>query len=130
MRKAQSLRTASCIKLPHFTEDDEPEKHDTARVPIFLGMVSYHRVFLGSSLVKSSPSNAGHSRNTGSIPRWGRSPGEGNSNPLQYSCPENSMGRGAWWATVCGVAKSRTQLSTCTFTHAYTHTLWGFNSQQ
>ena len=37
--------------------------------------------------------------------------GEGNGNPLQYSCLENSMDRGAWWATVCGVAKSRTRLS-------------------
>ena len=42
----------------------------------------------------------------GSIPRLGRSAGEGNGNPLQYSCMENSMDRGAWWATVHGVAKS------------------------
>ena len=46
-----------------------------------------------------------------SIPGSGRSPGEGNS-PLQYSCLENSMGRGAWWATVLGVMKSQTWLST------------------
>ena len=46
-----------------------------------------------------------------SIPGSGRSPGEGNGNPLQYSCLENPMDRGAWWATVHGVAKSRTQLS-------------------
>ena len=46
-----------------------------------------------------------------SIPRLERSPGEGNGNPLQYSCLENSMDRGAWWATVHGVTKSRTQLS-------------------
>ena len=52
-----------------------------------------------------------------SIPRSGRSAGEGNSNPLQYSCQENSMDRGAWWATVHGVAKSRTQLSE----HFYFH---------
>jgi len=44
-------------------------------------------------------------------PLPGRSPGEGNGNPLQYSCLENSMDRGAWWATVHGVAKSRIQLS-------------------
>ena len=44
----------------------------------------------------------------GSIPGLGRSPGEGNGNPLQYSCPENPMDGGAWWATVHGVAKSRT----------------------
>ena len=44
----------------------------------------------------------------GSIPGLGRSPGEGNGYPLQYSCLENSMDRGAWWATVYGVAKSQT----------------------
>ena len=47
----------------------------------------------------------------GSIPGLGSSPGEGNGYPLQYSALENSMDRGAWWATVYGVAKSRTQLS-------------------
>ena len=52
----------------------------------------------------------------GSIPGSGRSPGEGNGNPLQDSCLENPMDRGAWWATVHGVAKSRTQLSD--FTHS------------
>ena len=57
--------------------------------------------------------NAGH---LGSIPGWGRFSGEGNGNPLQYSCLENSMDRGAWQATVHGVAKSRTQLNDFTFT--------------
>ena len=52
----------------------------------------------------------------GSIPRSGGSPGEGNGNRLQYSCLENSMDGGAWWATVHGVAKSRTRLSDFTFT--------------
>ena len=51
-----------------------------------------------------------------SIPGLGRSPGEGNGNPLQCSGLENSMDRGAWWATVHGVAKSRTLLSDYTFT--------------
>ena len=45
-------------------------------------------------------------RDLGSIPGLGRSPGEGNGNPLQYSCLENSMDRGAWWATVHGIAES------------------------
>ena len=52
----------------------------------------------------------------GSIPGSGRFPGEGNGNPLQYSCLENPMERGAWWATVHRVAKSRTRLSNFTFT--------------
>ena len=57
---------------------------------------------------KGSVFNAG---DPGSIPDTGRSPGEGNGYPLQYSCLENSTDRGAWWATVHGVAKSPTQLS-------------------
>ena len=54
---------------------------------------------------KESPCIAG---DLGSIPGSGQSPGEGNGNPLQYSCLENCMDRGAWWATVPGVTKSRT----------------------
>ena len=46
----------------------------------------------------------------GSIPGSGGFPGEGHGNPLQYSCPENPVNRGAWWAAVHGVAKSRTRL--------------------
>ena len=61
--------------------------------------------FLGGSDGKQSTCNAG---DPGSIPGLGRSPGERNGNPLQYSCLENSMDGGAWWATVHGVAKSRT----------------------
>ena len=64
--------------------------------------------FLDGSVVKSLPTNAG---DTVSIPGSGGSPGEGNGNPLQYSCLENHMDRGAWWATVHGVAKSWTRLS-------------------
>ena len=60
---------------------------------------------LVAQMVKESACNAG---DLGSIPGSGRSPGEGNGNPLQYSCLENSMDGGAWWATVHGVAKSQT----------------------
>ena len=62
----------------------------------------------GDSVGKAPACNAG---DLGSIPGLGRSPGEENGNPLQYSCLENFMDRGAWWATVQGVAKSRTRLS-------------------
>ena len=62
----------------------------------------------GGSDSKASACNVG---DLGSIPGLGRSPGEGNGNPLQYSCLENSMDGGAWWATVHGVTKSGTQLS-------------------
>ena len=57
---------------------------------------------------KESACSAG---DPGSVPGLGRSPGEGNGNPLQYSCQENSMDRGAQRATVYGVARSQTQLS-------------------
>ena len=52
------------------------------------------------------PANAEAPGDMGSIPGWGRPPGEGNGNPLQYSCLENPMDRGDWWAIVCRVAKS------------------------
>ena len=66
------------------------------------------RGFPHSSVSKESACNAG---DLDLIPGSGRSPGEGNGNPLQYSCLENSMDRGAWQATVHGVAKSQTRLS-------------------
>jgi len=59
-------------------------------------------------VVKNLPPSAGDLRDTGSIPGWGRSPGEGNDNPLQYSCLEDPMDREAWWATVHRVTKSQT----------------------
>ena len=61
--------------------------------------------------VKNPPANAGDARDAGLIPGLGRSPEEEHSNPLQYSCLENPMDRGAWWATVRGVAKSWTGLN-------------------
>ena len=64
--------------------------------------------FPGNSDYKESVCNA---RDLGLIPGSGRSPGEENGNPLHYSCLENPMGRGAWWSTVHGIAKSQTQLS-------------------
>ena len=51
-------------------------------------------------MIKNPPANAGDTRDTGSNPGLGRSPGGGNDYPLQYACLENSMDRGAWWATV------------------------------
>ena len=69
--------------------------------------------FPGGSVAKDPPANA---RDTGSIPGLGRSAGVGSDNPLQYSCLGNPEDRGAWWATVHGVARSRTrlkQLSVC-----------------
>ena len=67
------------------------------------------RVFRASQVVlviKDPPANAGDTRDVGSIPELGRFPGVGNGNPFQYSCMENYMDRGAWWATDHGVAES------------------------
>ena len=63
-------------------------------------------------VVKNLPANARDARDVGLIHGLGRSCGGGNGNPIQYSCVENSMDRGAWWATVHGVIESQTQLGT------------------
>ena len=83
---------------------------------------------IGASLVvlmvKNPSANAGDARDMGSIPALGRYPGEGNGNSLQYSCLENTMDRGAWWATVHGVAKSWTWLKQLSrHAHDYYHNL-------
>ena len=62
-------------------------------------------------VVKNPPANAGDERDMGSIPGSGRSPGGRNGKPFQYSCLENPMDSGVWWAIVHEVAKSWTQLS-------------------
>ena len=86
--------------------------------------------FPGGSEVKAFAHNVG---DPGSIPGLGRSPGEGNGNPLQYSCLGNPMDAGAWWPTVHGVAKSRTRLSDFTSLTVhfsgtkYTHTAVQFS---
>ena len=88
--------------------------HTVAKSLIWLSdfTFTFSMDFPGGSDSKASVYNAG---DLGSIPGSGRSDGEGNGNPLQYYCLENPMDRGAWWATVHGVAKSRTRLSDFTF---------------
>ena len=68
-------------------------------------------------VVKNSPSNVEDVRDTSSVPGWGRSPGEGHGNPLQYSCLKHSMDRGSWWTVVHRVSKSQTWLSDLAPTH-------------
>ena len=68
-------------------------------------------------MVKNPPASARDIRDSGSVPGWGRSPGGGDGNPLQYSCLENPLDRGAWWATVHRVTKSQTRLKELS-THA------------
>ena len=62
-------------------------------------------------MVKNPLANARDARGIGSIPGLGRSPGMGNGNPLQYSCLENTMDGGGWWAAVHGISKRRTRQS-------------------
>ena len=80
----------------------------------FLSLITIFNMTVGGSEGKASACNAGE---LGSIPGSGSSPGEGNGNPLQYSCLENPMNGGVWWPTVHGVAKSQTQLSDFTSLH-------------
>ena len=68
------------------------------------------RGFPGGTVVKNLLASAQDAGGLGLIPGWGSSPGEENGSKLQYSCLENPMDRGAWWATVHGVTKSRTRL--------------------
>jgi len=66
--------------------------------------------FPGGTVVKNLPANAGDTGDESSIPGLGRSPGGGHGHPLQYSCLENPVDRGAWWATVHGISQSQIQL--------------------
>ena len=81
------------------------QKEEALATSEIYGSLMWLQGFPGGSVVKNPPANAG---DTDSIPGAGRSPGEGNGNPLQYSCLENPMDRGAWWATVHGVTESDT----------------------
>ena len=68
-----------------------------------------HVGFQAAPVVKNLPANAGDTRDSNSIPGSGRSPGGGHGNSLQYSCLENPMDRGVWWATVHSIAKRQTR---------------------
>jgi len=87
------------------------------------GQIRFGWTSLVAQTVKASAYNVG---DLGSIPGLGRSPGEGNGNPLQYSCLENPMDRGAWQAAVHGVTKSQIRLSDFTSLHfkVWVHQLW------
>ena len=63
-------------------------------------------IFLDGSMVKNLPANTEDTGDMSLIPGWGGSPGGGNGNPLQYSCQENTMDRGVWWAIVHGITNT------------------------
>ena len=94
------------------TSPPQGEAHAAGRRTAYVARLCNH-CFSGGSAVKNLPANAG---DAGLIPGSGRSPGGENGNPLQYPCLGNCMDRGAWWAIVHGVAKSRTQLNDQTTT--------------
>ena len=71
-------------------------------------LISATMGFPGGSVVKNPPTNAGDTEEAGLMPGWGRSPGKGNGNPLQYPCLENPVDGGAWYAIVHEVTKSWT----------------------
>ena len=81
-------------------------------------------------VVRNLPANAEDVRDAGSILGSGRSPGGGHGNPLQYSCLENPMDRGAWWATVHGVAESATEQGGTNETETETETKAKLNTAQ
>ena len=95
----------------------------------FFSHICHYRALRASQValvVKNPPANTGDVRDEGSIPWSGRSPGGGHGNPLQYSCLENPMDRGAWQITVHIVAKSQTwlkRLSMPALTHTHTYLL-------
>ena len=82
--------------------------HSCVCMHILAGEADYMPKGIEDHIVKNPYSNA---RDPGSIPRWGRSPGEGHGNPLHYSCLENPTDTGAWRAAVYGVAKSHARLT-------------------
>ena len=77
--------------------------------------------FPGGAVVENPPGKAGDTGDVGSIPGMGRSPGGGSGDPLQYSCLENPLDRGAGWATVHGVKKSYTYIYIHIHRHTHTH---------
>ena len=86
-----------------------PRSHSQCiKVTIYAHLLNTTLGSQAALVVKNLPANAGDLRDPVSIPESGRPPGEGNGNPLQYSCLENPMDRGAWWVTVPGIAESDT----------------------
>ena len=84
---------------------DHP-KHLLKQVLLLLFPIKSQRDFPDGTVVKNLPTNAGDTRDAGSVLELGKFPGVGNNNPFQYSCLGNSVDRGAWRATVHGVAES------------------------
>ena len=89
----------TCFQMAYISPPNLPPQASIFSIPVMVALV-----------VKNLPTNTGDIRNMGLIPGSGRSPGGGHDNPLQYSCLENPMDRGACWVTDLGVIKSQTRL--------------------
>ena len=109
-------RPSSCLWWPERGRERAGEPISTAAWDATTSG-NHPRVCPMAQLVKTLPATAGDARDVSSIPELGRSLGEGNGTPLQYSCLENPVDRGAWWDTVHEVPKGRARLSACTHTH-------------
>ena len=125
LRKFLLTTFSSSFKLQHLKKN-LPFTYDffLSIMIIYITPFSIHD-FPGGSNDKASAYNMG---DQGSIPGSGRSPGEGNGNPLQHSCLENPMDGGAWQSTVHRVVKSRTRLSNFTFTSFLQHSVIDLSS--
>ena len=108
-----TISTGYSRKSIHSTYSGERGKLAGSRFSLVLFVFpKASKGFPGGTMVKNLPANAGDTGDMGSIPGSGRSPGGGHGNPLQYSCLENPMDRGAWWATAHGVARAKHDLET------------------
>ena len=102
-RTATKAVISSFIAQENFSPVNYPLKHHT-----HTHTHTHISMYIGGAVVKNPPASTVDTRDRSSIPGSGRSPGIEKGNPLQYSCLGNSMVSGAWWATICGVAKSQT----------------------
>ena len=109
---AQTVKDLPTMKetwVPYLGQEDPPEKEMATHSSILPPYYVFKNQVVSASLMAQTVKNPSpNTRGPGSIPRSGRSPREGKGNPLQYSCLENSIDRGAWRAKVHGAAKSQT----------------------
>ena len=114
-----SLSDRSFVEETHASTCDQEDFHQALLSTFVYKNLMYVRAFQVVLVAKNPPAGAGDVRDVGSIPGSGRSTGGGHGNPLLYSCPENAMDRGAWWAAVHRVAKSQTRLKRLSTAHMY-----------